>query len=81
MEGRGNGPQTLPQRPPTPAVEKWECDIEEEEAAAAAAATTDEEEEEEENWDTASNELSWEKLKKPPTDYSGIPTPEEEKKA
>ena len=66
-----DGPQTLPQPPPTPAIEKWDCDIEEEEAAAAtAAAATDqeEEEEEEENWDTASDELSWENMVTPPTD-------------
>ena len=73
----GDRPQTLPERPPTPAIEKWDCDIEEEEAKAAAAATN-QEEEQEENWGIASDELSWENLVTPPTDYSGIPTPEEE---
>ena len=38
----------------------------------------EEEEEEEENWDTASDDLSWENMQTPPTDYSGIPSPEEE---
>ena len=38
----------------------------------------DEEEEEEENWDTASDDLSWENMATPPTDYSGVPSPEEE---
>ena len=46
--------------------------------AAAAAIDQEEEEEEEENWDTASDELSWENLMTPPTDYSGILIPEEE---
>ena len=74
MGGRGDRPQTLPAHPPTPPIEKWDCDLEEEEAEAAA----EDQEEEEENWDTASDELSWENLVTPPTDYSGIPTPEEE---
>ena len=64
----------LPEHPPIPPIEKWDCDLEEEEAEAAA----EDQEEEEENWDTASDELSWENLVTPPTDYSGIPTPEEE---
>ena len=37
-----------------------------------------EDQEEEENWDATSDELSSENLVTPPTDYSGIPTPEEE---
>ena len=81
MGEQGDGPQTLPKRPPTPAIEKWDYDIEEEEAAAAAAAAAtdqEEEEDEEENWDTASDKLSWEYLVTSPTDYSGIPTPKEE---
>ena len=78
MGERGDHPQVLPERPPTPAIEKLDCDIEEEGAKAAAAATAQEEEEEEENWDTTLDELSWENLVTPPTDYSGIPTPEEE---
>ena len=77
MGERGDRPQKLQEHPPTPAIEKWDCDIEEEEPKAAAAAT-DQEEKEEENWDTASDELFWENLVTPPTDYSGIPTPEEE---
>ena len=31
MGGRGNSPEALPKRPPTPPIEKWDCDIEEEE--------------------------------------------------
>ena len=73
MGERGDRPQALPERSPIPAIEKWDCDIEEEEADAAAVAA-DQEEEEEENWDTASDELSWENLVTPPTDYTGIPT-------
>ena len=39
----------------------------------------EEEEEEEENWDTASkDDLSWEHMPTPPTDYSNVPFPEEE---
>ena len=38
----------------------------------------EEEEEEEENWDTASDDLSWENMQTPPTDYSGVPSREQE---
>ena len=38
----------------------------------------EQEDEEEENWDTASDDLSWENMATPPTDYSGVPSPEEE---
>ena len=54
MGGRGDGPKALPQRPFTPPMEMWDCEIEEEEAAAAAAKANEEDgeqtqEEEEEN--------------------------------
>ena len=81
MGRRGDASKAIPQHPPTPPIEKWDCNIEEEEAAVAAAAAnaTDEEddggeeEEEEENRDTASNDLSWENMQTPPTDYSQRP--------
>ena len=57
MGGWRDAPKALPQRPPTPPVEKWDCEIEEEEAAAAAAAAKESsKQEEEENWDTASED-------------------------
>ena len=84
LGGWRDSAQALPKCPPTPPIELWDCDIEE--AAAAAAATTtptstptkeDDDEEDKENWDTAPDELSWEHMT-PPTDNSGIPSPEEE---
>ena len=88
-----NSTQALAQRPPTPPVELWDCEIEEIEAAKAKSGTPpaptstptteaeEEEEEEAENWDTASEEeLSWDHIgtETPPTDYSNELSPEEE---
>ena len=83
MGGRGDSPKALPQRPLTPPIEKWDCEFKEEEAAAAAAKASQEDseqtqEEEEENWDTAFDDLSWENMQTPPTDYSNVPSLEEE---
>ena len=81
MGGWRDSSQALPQRPPTPPVEPWDCDLKEELEATAPTSTPTREEdegEEEENWDTASDELSWEHMPPPATDYSGVPTPEEE---
>ena len=73
--------QALPKCPPTPPIEPWDCDIEEATADKAPASTPtreDDKDEEEESWDTTSDDLSWEHMPTPPTDYSGIPSPEEE---
>ena len=75
LGGWRDGPKTLPQRPPTPPVEPWDCDIEGEIPPTAPTSTPTEEdtEEEEENWDTASeDELSWDKFATPPTNYSNL---------
>ena len=96
MGRRRDGTQALAQRPPTPPVEDWDYEIEEREreeakkAAETAPPTppstppTDSEAEEEENWESASEEeLSWDNIETetPPTDYSNVPSPEEEQEA